>query len=80
MQNRDTSKEPGTDHRGAGGPRERVLSMCILNWYVIGELKARDRYDLIKLKQMINRLINKDRYDRDGRQINIKYKYMISNR
>lgn len=29
---------------------------------------------------MINGLINKDRYDRDGRQINIKCKYTINNR
>lgn len=47
---RDTSKEPGPDHKGAGGPRESVLSMGILNWYVIGKLKARDRYELINLK------------------------------
>lgn len=81
MQNRDTSKEPGPDHKGAGGPRESVCIVYVyLNWDIIGELKARERYELINLKQMINGLINKDRYDRDGRQISVKCKYTISNR
>lgn len=51
MQNRNTSKEPGPDHKGAGGPRESVCIVYVyLNWDIIGELKARERYKLINLK------------------------------